>query len=443
MALRPIIALALKDLHLLRRDRTALFFTLFFPLIFSVFFGVIFSGAGGDGPKGLDVRVVDEDRSPGSEALIKRLEAGDELRVKRVGTKGEAERDVLARNAAGYILLPAGFGESQGNMLAMFGGGNQAAIEVGVDPSRTAERGMLQGVMQKYAFMGLVDTFRNPSSMRGQIKAARASILLAGGMEPAYRDQLGTFLESTDRFMAAQEARGDAAPGSATGASAASDGAGFSPVKIAFRDVQAPRAGPANAYAVSFPQGIIWGVMGATIGFAMSLVVERQHGTLARLRMTPLPFGQVLLGKALACFCTVCAVCGLMFAVAALAFGVRFDSPLMLVLAVASVAVAFVGLMMLASCAGSTEASASGVAWATMMVFALVGGAAVPLFAMPGWVQRVSDFSPVKWSILAMEGAIWRGLDTGQMLVPCGILIAIGAGTFAVGAWIFSSRRMV
>lgn len=446
MRMRAIVALAKKDLRLLARDRTALFFTLLFPVIFSMFFGTIFSGAGGGagGPKGLAVRVVDLDQSEASEALLKRIEGGDELTVTRVATKDDAAKAVLARDAAGYILLPKGYGESQSNMLAMFGGGGGGpAIEVGVDPSRVAERGMLEGVMQKYAFMGMFDTFRDPKKMRGQIGALRATLGLAGGMDPAYRGELSTFLNSTDAFMAAQEARGAGANGAVKdGAADPGGNAGFSPVRMKFEEVRPPRAGPTNAYAVSFPQGVIWGIMGATIGFAMSIVVERQHGTLARLRMTPMPFAQVLMGKALACFGTVCGVCVLMFALAAVAFGVRFTSPLLLVLAVASVGVAFVGLMMLASCGGRTEASASGVAWATMMVFALVGGAAVPLFAMPGWVQRLSDFSPVKWSILAMEGAIWRGLDLGQMMVPCGILLAIGVGTFSVGAWVFSRQSV-
>jgi ABC-2 type transport system permease protein len=38
----------------------------------------------------------------------------------------------------------------------------------------------------------------------------------------------------------------------------------------------------------------------------------------------------------------------------------------------------------------------------------------------------VSHFIPVKWGILALEGAIWRGFDLADMLPPCGILLSIG-----------------
>jgi ABC-2 type transport system permease protein len=52
---------------------------------------------------------------------------------------------------------------------------------------------------------------------------------------------------------------------------------------------------------------------------------------------------------------------------------------------------------------------------------------------MPTWMQRISHFSPVKWGIFAMEGAIWRNFSVGEMLVPCGILLALGAAFFGLG----------
>ena len=39
-----IVALALKDLRLLARNRAALFFALVWPLIVAILFGVVFSG---------------------------------------------------------------------------------------------------------------------------------------------------------------------------------------------------------------------------------------------------------------------------------------------------------------------------------------------------------------------------------------------------------------
>ncbi len=56
---------------------------------------------------------------------------------------------------------------------------------------------------------------------------------------------------------------------------------------------------------------------------------------------------------------------------------------------------------------------------------------------MPPFMRTVSHVSPVKWAILAMEGAIWRGFSLAEMLLPCGILLAIGVVSFIVGSRAF------
>ena len=42
--------------------------------------------------------------------------------------------------------------------------------------------------------------------------------------------------------------------------------------------------------------------------------------------------------------------------------------------------------------------------------------------------------SPMKWAILAYEGAIWRGFTFGDMVLPCAILLTVGVVTFGIGA---------
>ena len=60
---------------------------------------------------------------------------------------------------------------------------------------------------------------------------------------------------------------------------------GWRPLEIETAKVTRERKGPTNSYAISFPQGIIWGVIGCAAGFGISLVTERTRGTLVRLRM--------------------------------------------------------------------------------------------------------------------------------------------------------------
>ena len=193
------------------------------------------------------------------------------------------------------------------------------------------------------------------------------------------------------------------------------------------------RIGPQNYYVVSFPQGIIWGVMGCAAGFGISLVSERSGGTLVRLRMAPIGTTQILAGKALACLLAVVSVSVILLAVAVVAFHVRPVSYVMLAAAVACVALAFVGVMMLLAVLGKTERAAGGIGWAILTTMAMIGGGMLPLFFMPQWLQTFSSISPVKWAILALEGAIWRGFTPVEMLKPCGR--AAGGGDGVLRDW--------
>jgi ABC-2 type transport system permease protein len=75
-----------------------------------------------------------------------------------------------------------------------------------------------------------------------------------------------------------------------------------------------------------------------------------------------------------------------------------------------------------------------------MTVMSMLGGGMFPLFLMPPWMQTVSNVSPVKWGILALEGGIWRGFTLSEMARPCAVLLAVGAAGFAAGTAILARR---
>jgi ABC-2 type transport system permease protein len=68
-----------------------------------------------------------------------------------------------------------------------------------------------------------------------------------------------------------------------------------------------------------------------------------------------------------------------------------------------------------------------------LMPMAMLGGAMIPQFAMPGWMLAAGSVSPVKWAILAIEGAVWRGFGAAEMLLPCAILLTFGLICFTIG----------
>ena len=61
--------------------------------------------------------------------------------------------------------------------------------------------------------------------------------------------------------------------------------------------------------------------------------------------------------------------------------------------------------MMVMSVIGDTEEAVSGAAWGANMIMAMFGGAMLPLLFMPSFMKAISNFSPVKWSVLRP----WKG----------------------------------
>ena len=77
--MRQIIALALKDLRLMPRNRGGMFFTFVWPVLVTVLFGIMFGGQD-DGTQGkVRIAIVDNDNTDGSRAFLKKLEESFEL----------------------------------------------------------------------------------------------------------------------------------------------------------------------------------------------------------------------------------------------------------------------------------------------------------------------------------------------------------------------------
>lgn len=421
-----ILTMALKDIRLLIRDKPGFFFTVFFPLIFALFFGTIFSGSGSRGS--LALLVVDEDMSDESREFIGQLENADELRI-QMATREEAVEKVRLGSVPAYVVLLPGFGHARKNLFQ----GQPPEVELGVDPAQKVTAGMLQGILMNYSLPGFQKVFSDPVKMREQIHSFMPELDESNewGSETVHRYK--QFLTELDKFMEHLNETDQS-----DDEIAVTDGfSGFQPLTIHYTEVIRERKGPQNGYDISFPQGIIWGIIGGTAVFSISLVVERTHGTMIRLRIAPVSMTQILAGKALGCFLTTLAIsCGLLL-LGVLFFQVKPYSFPLLAMAILSICTGFVGIMMLLSVLGKTEQSASGIGWAVLLVMSMLGGGMIPLFVMPAWLQNISFVSPIKWAMLALEGAVWRQFSFVDMLLPCGITLGIGLLCFTIGVRVF------
>jgi ABC-2 type transport system permease protein len=358
--MRAVLALARKDIRVLMRVKSGMFFTFVWPLVVAILFGVVFGG-NQSGPGKIRIAVVDEDDSEASREFVARLEASTDFAAHPADRSG-AETMVRRGQRAAYVVIKRGFGEASRRMFSA-----AREFEIGHDPSRQAEAWMIEGLLTRQVMTEL-----QPKLPWQPLRVSRAAVV---------RERLG----------------------------------------------------PANGFEITFPQGVLWGIVGCVMSFAIGLVSERVRGTFVRLHTAPISRTQILAGKALACFATIALLQIVLIAIGVIGFGVSPSSYPLLALACTCAALGFVGFMMMVAGLGRTEQAAAGAGWAMLMPMMLFGGGMMPQFVMPPWMRAIGNASPVKWAIRGIEGAVWRDFTAAEMLLPCVIMLAFGAVCFAIG----------
>ena len=440
----PILAIAIKDLKLLVRDRTAAFFVFIFPLFVALFFGIIFGGASRSGGAGkMPIAVVNESKGPRAAALVRDLEHDAAVAVTTLPSRAEAETQVRRGRVIASVIVPESF---DSGIMQLFSGGG-LTLQLVVDPSRSAEAGMLEGKLNELAFRQLGSIMQDPKLMQQATVAGRAALLLSD-LPADQRSALSSVYSGLDRFAAATEKQApktvaEPAPPnapSASGTPPAADTAGedngfaWRPLRVQVSTVLDERKRPRSSFEISFGQGVVWGLMSCVTGFGASIAEERSRGTLLRLRTAPIRRRQVLLGKALAAFIACMLVQAMLLGLGVLPmFGIVVSSVPIMLLTTVVTSIGFCGLMMMLAGLTKTEGGAQGLGRAAVLVLAMIGGGTIPIFLMPPWLQTMSKISPFSWASIAIDGYTWRAFSMEEMALPLIVLASVGVIGFVIG----------
>jgi ABC-2 type transport system permease protein len=413
--MKKVLFLAIKDIKVLLSNKGNIFWVFGFPALFALFFGAINSGIGKE-PSGIKITIVNEDKSEFSNSYISKLESEEALQI-TFADRDQAVEQVRKGQIAAAVILKKGFGDG---FEAIFNN-NDPKLEIAADPSRKMEGGYIQGLLAKAQFEALGNKFTDRKWMRSQINIWRSEIKDSNNLD---NGQAKLYLGFFDAFDTLVKDVNDE-----------NFNRGFKSDLLNFAklDVSREYNGPITPFQIIFPQAMLWGILGCTATFAISIVKERTHGTFERLRVGPIGSAHILGGKGLACFITCVFVTCALYICAKSIFKMPVGSMPLLVLATLCTLLCFAGLMMFICTLGRTEHSVGTAGWAILMIMAMSGGGMIPLAFMPSWVRHFSHISPVKWSIFAIEGAIWRKFTPAEMLTPCLVLLAIGAVAFLLG----------
>jgi ABC-2 type transport system permease protein len=179
--------------------------------------------------------------------------------------------------------------------------------------------------------------------------------------------------------------------------------------------------------------GITQAVVATIVTFSMlamsiagsSILTERIWHTWERLRASAAHPAELLVGKATPVLAALVLQQGAVLAFAAAVLGLRVAEVPLLVLVMLAWAVTLTGMgAALGLLVGSLSSLAACYDIGGMLLSSL-GGALVPLAAMPIWIRHVAPVSPGYWAVSALEAAL-RG-DASRALIASGVLLAFGA----------------
>ena len=424
MNFTAIAALVRKDLKLFLGDRRALVLSLAAPIAIGAFFGFLFNGDSKKETARIPIALVDLDGSALSRAVGAKL-AEDKLLAVQPGTEAQAREAVKKGKVNAAVLLPKGFGESAAN--AFFSSRGKPEVTVLYDPSHGMEMGLVRGLLTQAAMEVVSREMFTGDTGRSAVQRSLAD-LGASGRSGAERAPLEDLLRSVDRWNVQQAA-----------APAAQRSGGLSlPYTLKEEPLTAGNGIPYNGYAHSFGGMGVQFILFMGIDAGVALLVLRRSGTWQRLRAAPMGRRGILLARALSAAILAAGILLAIFAAARLLFGVRIQGSFAGFLGItAAFAIMTATFGLLIAALGRTPEAARGLAIFGTLIMVMLGGAWVPAFVFPAWLQRASLLIPTRWAVDGLDAMTWRGLGFSAAVGPIAVLLGFALLFGLLALWRF------
>ncbi len=425
--MNAFIALVRKDLILYFSNRRSVIMAIVAPILIAAFFGSLFGGGGGK-PAQIPIGVTDLDRSELSARIVAALKADTALTVTEPN-EADASALVKAGTLRAAITLPAGFGAKAGR--ALFGGRDKPEVVLAYDPSQSMVLPMVRGLLAQHVMEHVSQSvFGGETPVMADL---RAKALGSSNLPTERRKELAQMFDSI-----AKVTQSASAPGASANANA--NAAGTFSVPFTTREVESSSKPDAryNSYAHSFAGMGVQFILLMGVDMAVGLLTMRRLGLWKRLRAAPLSRGKLLGSRIASTALIALIVFAVIYAVAMAAFGVRIEGS---ALGLAAVLIAFALMTasfgLLIAALGKTPEATRGLAILATLLMVMLGGAWVPSFVFPAWLQTASLVVPSRWAIDGLDAMTWRGLPAAAAAGPVAVLLGFSLVFALIAVWRF------
>src|SRR5215813_12650504 len=379
--IRRYLALTMKEVQQLRRNRVLLIQLMLPPTIVLIIFGFALN------PKVRNLRmgVVDESLTTDSRGFIDSLAQNVNFKVtQQFGRVKEAEEALKRLDLDLFIVIPTDFART----LAR---GQTADVQVVIDAvdANTAQiaKGYLEMALENY----------NYGTINPLVVGARRRLMLVNATHPApppgVPDVQAAYLYN---------------PGLVT-----------------------------SWHYVTGVMSIIMFINASLVASALA-VKEKETGTIEQLLMTPAQTGEMLLAKTSPVFVLMIVVMFVALIVGVLVFGLPVRGALwMFGIAGAFAALAGIGIGVMIATISKSQQQAQLLTFFVNPPITLLSGATSPLDNMPEFFQKLSYLNPLRYLVTIVRGVTLKDAPWSALWPNLAALAFFAIVLFAISAWRF------
>jgi ABC-2 type transport system permease protein len=388
------------------------------PIAIGSFIGSMTNSMGRNNePLRIKTVLVDLDGSAISKRIVAGAQSDKNLAV-TVATPEAARDQIRKGDVTVAVIIPKDFGDSAGRAFFRGASVQKPEMDMLFDPSRAVEVGMVRGILTQHVMESVSqELFSGQTGSRFADEALTS--LESSGMPPDRKRLLKEMLTGVQRYYRES---------SSTSATGGTGGVFSMPYTVREEEVTSGSRVPYNGYAHSFAGMGIQFLLFAALNMGIEMLIERQRGLWRRLRSAPVSRYALLAARATSA--TIISLMTLLvsFGFAMIVFHVRIEGSVIgfgMVAVACSMMAATFGLLVAAL--GRTPGTARGVSTLAVLLMVMLGGAWIPTFLFPKWVQTITVIVPARWAVDGFDATTWRGLGIASAVVPTLALLGFAA----------------